>query len=348
MKITRRTFLQGSAAVALGAAGLRTARAAVPSAADWKRVMAAAKAEGEVVYYSSGIARLEEPKMKQFEAKTGIKVKYARPGGGEIVIRKFETEVGAGKALADICGLTDTALGLYAVDKGWAADPRFPNLAHLDKAFPVVDPHVVPTGCFGLVIAYNRNLMTQNKAPKSYLDLAKPEYKDQILLGAPENAGSTTLMIAAWLEQHGWGFVEKLRANNVAEMRLQAEAMQAVARGEKAICVVAQSWAFVNRKQGAPIEVVWPSDGTVMADGALFIAKDGPHPNAALALTDYLISAEYQSALGTDTGSYGSAAGLPNPPGFPALAAVKAYRPNLRNLVRDRGEIIDRWRKIMS
>ena len=348
--LDRRAFLTAAAAAAGAAALPRRTFAAAPavSAEAWAKTVAAAKAEGEVVLYSSGIARMEEPKMKAFEAASGIKVRYARPGGGEIVIRKFETEVAAGKPLADICTLTDSALGFYAEERGWTVPVAVPNFAKLDPAYPVDRPHVAPTGSFGLVIAYNRNLLAPDKAPKAYADLARPAYKDQVLLGAPENAGSTTLLIKAWLELYGWPFVEKLRANNVAEMRLQAEAMQAVSRGEKALCVVAQSWAFTNIAQGAPINVVWPSEGTVLAEGALIVAKGGPHPNAALLLANHLLSAESQGPLTKVTGSFASAAGVPSPPGFPKLSELKVYRPNLAELGKMRGELIERWRKIMS
>ena len=52
------------------------------------------------------------------------------------------------------------------------------------------------------------------------------------------------------------------------------------------------------------MNVIWPSDGTVMADTALFVAKGAPHPNAALVLANHLISAEYQSLMSAQNGTY--------------------------------------------
>lgn len=344
MRINRRDLLWGAASIA--------ASSALPSrlalAAGWDNVLAAAKTEGKVVYYSSGIAKVEEQQMSAFSKATGINVAYARPGGGEIVLRKFEQEVAGGVPLADICSLTDYALATYAKERGWVEPVDLPNMAHLDPSSQVTDPGVLPTGSFAMVIAVNTNLLKESDWPKSYKDLIDPKYKGKILFGAPENAGSTTVLIQAFLEKYGWDFVTALRTNDIAEMRLQAEAMQAVARGEKPVCVVSQQWAFLSRNQKAPIAVIFPKDGTVFTRTAMFVAKNAPSPAAAKVLANYLLSKEYQDAMVKFTGSYGSAAGLPAPEGFEELSAINKYYPDLDKLAAQRGEIISRWRKIMS
>jgi iron(III) transport system substrate-binding protein len=341
----RREILSGAAAfAALSVTGFSNARAA-----GWDETLATAKVEGKAVYYSSGIARVEEPQMTAFSKASGINVSYARPGGGEIVIRKFEQEVAGGAPMADVCSLTDYALATYAKDKGWVEPVTdLPNLAHLSAAFEQDATGILPTGAFGMVIVVNNKLLAKGDWPKSYKDLVDPKYKGKVLFGAPENAGSTTLLIKAFIERFGWEFVEKLRANDASEMRLQAEAMQAVSRGEKPICVVAQSWGFLNREQGAPIDVIFPEDGTVIALTAMFIAAKAPNPAASKVLANFLLSKDFQGNLSKFTGGFSSADGLPAPKGFPALADVNRYYPNLKELVATRGEIISRWRKIMS
>jgi ABC-type Fe3+ transport system substrate-binding protein len=131
-------------------------------------------------------------------------------------------------------------------------------------------------------------------------------------------------------------------------MRLQAEAMQAVARGEKPICVVAQAWGYLYELQGSPTRMIFPDDGTVMARYCLFVSSKAAHPAAGAVLADYLLSAEFQKALAEQTGAYGSNADAPTPKGMPQLAEVNVYSPNLAELTAKRGEIIDTWRKIMG
>jgi iron(III) transport system substrate-binding protein len=349
--LSRRHVLATSVAALAGAAAPRFARAAgpaIPTAAQWQTVLDAARKEGEVVYYSSGVSRTEEPLMKDFERQTGVRVQYSRPGGGEVVIRKFQTEIEAGRVLADVCGLTDRTLGVHAERQGWTAEMSVPNVASILPGFPIPSAHIVPAGFFGLPIIYNRNLLKPEDAPKAYRDLVDPRFKDKLALGAPENAASTTLAIKAWLELYGWDFVAKLKANGASETRLQTESAQAVARGEKLLTVGAQAWAFLFGKQGAPLGVVWPADGIAMAEVTMFIAKRAPHPNAARVLANHLLSADYQAATGPKQGVYSSVKGVGQPEGFPPLSSIKIHPTRLEELIAQRGEILDRWRKTMG
>lgn len=341
--IHRRAVLGGALA-----AGAATLLPSSPWAADWGATMTAARKEKRALFYSSAIARVEEPIIAQFSKSSGISVEYARPGGGEIVIRKFEQELTGGATTADVCLLSEYALGLYARDKGWAATPNLPNVAKLGQAFSMTDPGVYPTGGLALVIVVNSSMIPEGKGPRSYADLVDPRYKGQILFGAPENAGSTTLLIKALIEQHGWDFVKALRANDVGEMRLQAEAMQAVARGEKPICVLSQGWGYLYGQQNAPIRMIFPADGTVMARYCLFVSSKSPQPAAAAVLANHLLSAEYQSKIAEQMGTYGSNTEALPPKGLPPVSELKLYEPNLVELTAQRGEIIETWRKIMS
>ncbi|MBM3554587.1 MAG: extracellular solute-binding protein [Alphaproteobacteria bacterium] len=346
MSLDRRSLLAGAAALAM--TGAARAQIRPPNAADWQKVVEAARKEGEVSLYSSGVARIDEMQMKQFEKDTGLKVKYARPGGAEVIIKKLQAEIAAGRPLADIATMTDKALGAWAEQEGMTAPMPIPALERIDAAYPLDSAHNLPTGGFGLPIIYNTRMLEAAKAPKSYAELVDPRFKDQILLGAPENAGSTTVLIKAWLDSFGWDYVEKLRRNGVAETRLQAEAAQAVARGEKPICVVAQAWAFINMKQGAPLAVTWPEEGVAFTETSFFRLKNGPNPNAALVLADYMLTAGYQSATTKGTGTYGSVKGAEQPELFPPISQIKRLPFNQAELVKQRGEIVDRWRKIMS
>lgn len=342
--ISRRRFLGSAAATGVLGVG---APPLLRAQSDWSQVVERGRAQGQVTFYSSGIARIEEPRMAAYGRANGVRVNYSRPGGGEIVIRKFAQELKGAVAGADVCTLTDYALGLYAKKQGWAAAVDLPNFAQLGKAFEVRDPGIVPNGGFGLIIVVNEKMLPPGSGPTRYADLVDPQYKGKILFGAPENAGSTTLMIKGFVEQHGWEFVKKLRANDVAEMRLQAEAMQAVARGEKPICVVAHVWGHLYKKQGAPVRLVFPEDGTVLAQTCLFVSARAPHPDAARVLANYLISKEYQAGV-VESGAYPSNREAPLAAGVPPLDSIKLYNPNLVELEATRGEVIDQWRRIMG
>lgn len=343
--LRRRTLLSYGAAAAAVAV---TKPLSAFAASDWAGTVAKAKAEGHAAYYSSGIAKTEEPLIAAFSNQAGFAIDYARPGGGEIVLQKYEQELKGGADTADVCGLSDYALGLYARDKGYTATVDLPNVAKFGDAFRMTDPGVYPTGGLAMTIVVNNDMIPQGTGPTKYTDLIDPKYKGQVLFGAPENAGTTTLLIKGLVEQHGWDFIKALRANEASEMRLQAEAMQAVARGEKPICVVAQAWGFLDQQQGAPTRMIFPDDGVVMARYCLFLSSKSKNPEAGAVLANYLLSADYQKILATENGYYGSNADAPPPPGMPAISDLKIYSPNLTELTAQRSQIVDTWRKIMS
>src|SRR5258708_4674538 len=51
---------------------------------------------------------------------------------------------------------------------------------------------------------------------------------------------------------------------------------------------------FLIKKEGAPIEVVYPAEGTPMMPGVGAVLKEAPHPNAARLFASFIYSREAQ------------------------------------------------------
>src|SRR5664280_703009 len=85
--VSRRGLLIGSSAVAAGAAfSTRVLSAAPPSSAVTPDLIAAAKKEGKVVWYTSLDLKVSEPIGKAFEAKyPGVTVKVERTGAERLL-----------------------------------------------------------------------------------------------------------------------------------------------------------------------------------------------------------------------------------------------------------------------
>jgi iron(III) transport system substrate-binding protein len=346
----RRQVLARAAALAAGAGFAHGAGAAVrvPTQAEWDKVLAAARKEGTVGFYSSGIARIEEPRMKQFDERFGLRVKYARPGGGEIVLKRLETELAAGKAPVDVCSVTDINLAYYAYKQGWTQSGPVPARAGIAAPFRREDDHLMPAGAITLPIIYNPKLVADADVPKTYEALADPRFKGKVVFGAPENASTTLAWIIATVERLGWGWVEKLRANDAAEMRLQAEAVLAVARGERALTVAAHSWGYFNNQQGAGLRYVFPADGVVSTLACVFMVRGAPNPNAGRVFIDTVMGGAWQASMMPHTGGYGTTVNVPSPPGLPPLAQLKLVTVPPERSLAVRSETLDRWRRIMG
>ena len=73
-------------------------------------LIAAAKAEGKLVYYTANFAEVEQQVIKAFNKRfPEIKIEMVRAPGGQLITR-VKTEAAAGKLIADVVDHSDRAL----------------------------------------------------------------------------------------------------------------------------------------------------------------------------------------------------------------------------------------------
>src|ERR1700716_3082285 len=96
-----------------GAVGLGIALSGAPVQAQEfgsPELIAAAKAEGKLVFYTANFAEVEQEVIKAFNKRfPGIKVEMVRAPGGQLITR-VKTEAAAGKLAADVVDHSDRAL----------------------------------------------------------------------------------------------------------------------------------------------------------------------------------------------------------------------------------------------
>src|SRR5450755_260556 len=95
-------------------AGLGIALSGAPARAQQEfgspELIAAAKAEGKLVYYTANFAEIEQEVIKAFNKRfPDIKVEMVRAPGGQLITR-VRTEAAAGKLIADVVDHSDRAL----------------------------------------------------------------------------------------------------------------------------------------------------------------------------------------------------------------------------------------------
>jgi iron(III) transport system substrate-binding protein len=79
-------------------------------------LIAAAKKEGKLVYYTANFAEVEQQVIKEFNKRfPEIKVEMVRAPGGQLITR-VKTEAAAGKLIADVIDHSDRALMLPLAD----------------------------------------------------------------------------------------------------------------------------------------------------------------------------------------------------------------------------------------
>jgi iron(III) transport system substrate-binding protein len=276
-----------------------------------KVLYSGAKSEGKITWYTSLAGDSYKQLAAAFEAKyPGVKVESYRATRQEMSARVM-AEAQSKRYIADTFETTIPLLKLLKENQ-MLVPYYFPTHAK----FPDQVKEKGPKGLFYWAIdreshiglAYNKNLIGANVAPKNYDGLLRPELKDKIAF-----AGSDTgvTVVGALLKFKGEEFVKKLRVQSPAMHNVSGRALlDMVISGEVGVSPTTfRNHVEVSLKAGAPIE--WrPMDVVPSNSGSTGISANAPHPHAALLLADFILGEGGQKVLeqyeyGNPTKDYG-------------------------------------------
>jgi iron(III) transport system substrate-binding protein len=131
---------------------------------------------------------------------------------------------------------------------------------------------------------------------KSYNDLLRPELKKHIVMSNPNSSGTGFLTVAGVLQLNGkdtnkgWDYLAKLHDNIDQYVHSGSKPAKMAAAGE---CVIGVSFGYagISQKQkGAPVEIVFPSEGSGWDMEANALMKKPAINPAARTFLDWAIS----------------------------------------------------------
>ena len=335
--LKRRDLLAAVAMLAL--AGTASAQ----DAAD----TAKAKAEGKVVWYTSTPIEQGQKIVSLFEKAHGIKVEMFRSGGSAI-LRRFQQENDAGRISADVLTTSDPAASAALARKG-AFVPFKP--ANFDK---VPDAAKEPNGQY---VAQRLNMMTiylrtdkvaAADEPKTWTELGDAKYKGKMVMTDPSFTALQVAVVGMMSKERGWGFYEKLRANDTMIVQGNQQSSDMVKRGERVIAVGAlDSYAAEERAAGHPIKTLYPADGVFVIPSPTAVVKGGPNPNAARLFAEFMLSDDVQKIFPAD-GGFAARSDIAAPAGSPALSSLKILPVDYDYIEKETGRIKRRFNEIFQ
>lgn len=263
--------------------------------------------ETELVVYSTIFAEYADKMKAEFEKlNRGVKVHIINPGGTEAMIKKLETE--KGNPQADIMHSGDTANYLYAKNQGLLQSyaPKVPGfspsievgssklaLSDKDNYFHVFN--MMFTG-----IMYNVDYVKELKLPlpRNFKDLANPVYKGLVMSANPLKSSTAVTAIMASYQVYGdqvWNVWDAINKNVPYYSNSSSSIYTLTEKGEFAFTIGLSRPALVSRKNGNPVDFIFPEDGAMVADNAMAIVAGAKHPELARKFIDFILSDQMQS-----------------------------------------------------
>ena len=294
MRATRRLLLCAALAAALPAAaqGLAT----YEGADRMDRIVAAAKKEGELTLYTT-IAEKDLPAIVgPFEKKYGVKVSVWRAGTDK-VLQRAVTEAKAKRYTVDAVHFGAPEMEALSREKILLAvnSPVHKDLqpgsvpAHKEWAATILSVWVQ---------AYNTSAIRKADLPKTYKDLLDPKWKGKLGIEVKNDDWFATVVHLMGGEPQGVKFFQDLvAANGISPRHGHTLLNNMVVSGEVPLALTVYNYMPEQaKKKGAPID--WFAiEPAIARANAIGVARNAPHPNAALLFYEYMLGPDGQNAM---------------------------------------------------
>jgi len=182
--------------------------------------------------------------------------------------------------------------------------------------------------------------------PRNWADLTDARYKGLLVMPDPSYTAIQLMVIGTMSRKYGWEFYEKLRANEIMIVQSHQQVSETLTRGERLIAAEgADQFAWLDRKAGHKIQTIWPADGAFAIGAPTVVIKGAPHPNAAKALAEFMISDAVQKLLPGE-GIYAGRSDVEPPAGNPPLGQIKLMPIDYEQIEKDAKSLKTRFNEI--
>ena len=211
-----------------------------------------------------------------------VEAEKANPQGDVIWGVFNDYVIGAGKK-----GLLES----YVAKESEAIPARFKSAENLWQGVTLLT----------VAFAVNQKRMAELKlpAPKTWADLLDPKYKGHIVMSNPSTSGTAYLLLASHVtrlgEDKAFEYYQAVDKNLSQVTKSGGAPGRMAASGETPIGIALAYEVEVAKKQGAPIDVIHPTDGVAWTFEANALLKGAKNPVNAKRFLDWAVS---KSAMG--------------------------------------------------
>jgi iron(III) transport system substrate-binding protein len=349
-QISRRAVLKGSAALAATVCATPVRAAAPPAEAITPALIAAAKKEGRVTFYTAMDLEFAELLGKRFEAAyPGVSARVER-SGAERVFQRIGQEYQSNIHAVDVVNTSDQSHCSYWKRQGWL-QPYLPEevAQNYDPMYYDPDGLTVVTRVLVSPFGYNTNLVKPEDAPKSFADLLNPKWAGKMVKAHPAYSGTIMNSTYETARDLGWEYFEKLAKQRVLQVQSATDTPKKIALGERAIMVDGAGYLVIRGKEnGQPIDVIYPAEGTPLATSPSALFKAAPNPNAGRLFYNWMHARGGQQILIDYARQYSAHKQAVEKPGVRKLADIKLMKEDPDAIEKGAEEIKARYAKIFG
>lgn len=313
-------------------------------------------ASGELVLYSSMTEHDLDALITSFnEVYPDITVEVVNGSAGELTTRL------TGEAAAPVGdlvwgGMADSDGDKYAeIFEAWVSEYDAENM----------EGYTSPNGLYSMdhlstvVFCVNEELEAElGLEIKSYEDLLNPALKGKILTADPNSSSSAWNNLSNIMAVYGtdseeaWAYIEQLMPNLVIAGSSSA-CFKSVQQGEYVVGLTYEDGAVTLVKDGATnIRLQYPTNGTSASAFGCALVKNGPNPENAKLMIDFICSADGQTALATaqeGTLRYTNANYVtPENAWLPAADEITWVVRDVAYMTENKDAILEHWNELWS
>jgi iron(III) transport system substrate-binding protein len=298
---------------------------------------------------------LETDQIKAYEdafkkANPNIDLKWVRDSTGVITSKLLAEK---SNPQADVVfGVSASSLAVF--ENEGMLQPYAPK--GLDKVSakyrdPKNPPAWVGMDVYGAAICFNTVEAQKLGLPKpaTWKDLTKPVYKGRVVMPNPASSGTGYLDVSGWIQMWGeadaWKFMDALHENIAQYTHSGSKPCRQAGAGEFPIGVSFEYRAVTTKKSGAPIDIIFPTEGLGWDLESSGIMKNTKKLDAARALMDWMVTPEAM-ALYAKNFAVLAMPGIAKPLEFvPADYEQRLVKNDFAWSAKNRDKIITEWIK---
>lgn len=265
-----------------------------------KILIEGAKKEGKLMWYTTLIVdQVVRPVKEAFEKEYPfIQVEFYR-GNSENLVRRMLAEYQAKRYDVD---LIDGTVSPVMVKRAGFLQ-RFYSPYFADYPAELKDPQGFwgSTNVYFLTPGYNTRMVKLSELPKTYEDLLNPRWKGQMMWSTSRGSGAPMFIgnvLTSMGQEAGKAYLQKLKGQNIAKSTASnRQILDLVIAGEFPMALhIFNHHAYISKTAGAPVDwyAIEPVTATIQT---MALAKNSPHPNAAMLLLDFVLSEKGQKVF---------------------------------------------------